>query len=334
MPASSLTRLSSVATAAVAPLAFALADGAYVVQPGDTVSEIAAEHDTTVAAIVAANDLAAGGNLIFAGESLAIPSAHGSARAPASGLSASGESRSGEPGPGARRLVWHTVRPGDTVSSLAVRYHAWTDEVITRNDLASSGAITVGQRLRIPVVLAALPDRERAASSGTASSGPGRSGSASSGTEQSGSASSAPGGATLPDPSHARVRRVIERVASRYGVDPDLALAVSWQEAGWQQDHISSARAIGAMQVLPSTGAWIETLIGRDLDLRRLPHNVTAGVVLLRELVQLAPLPRAVAGYYQGLQSVRDHGMFTDTKQYVRNVLYLQRQYHRGHYPY
>ncbi|MGH3507347.1 MAG: lytic transglycosylase [Nocardioidaceae bacterium] len=329
MPASSLTRLSSVATAAVAPLAFAFADGAYVVQPGDTVSEIAAEHDTTVAAIVAANDLAAGGNLIFAGESLAIPSAHGSARAPASGQSGSNQSASGEPGPGARRLVWHTVRPGDTVSSLAVRYHAWTDEVITRNDLASSGAITVGQRLRIPVVLAALPDRERTASSGPASSGP-----ASSGTERSGSASSARGEDALPNPSHARVRRVIERVASRYGVDPDLALAVSWQEAGWQQDHISSARAIGAMQVLPSTGAWIETLISRDLDLRRLPHNVTAGVVLLRELVQLAPLPRAVAGYYQGLQAVRDHGMFTDTKQYVRNVLYLQKQYHQGHYPY
>ena len=329
MPASSLARLSSVATAAVAPLAFAFADGSYVVQPGDTVSEIAAEYDTTVAAIVAANDLAASGDLIFAGESLAIPSAHGAARKSASDGSRPGASRSGEPGPGARRLVWHTVRPGDTVSSLAVRYHAWTDEVISRNDLSASGAIAVGQRLRIPVVLAALPDRGRPASSGPASSGP-----SSSGPASSGSASSARGEATLPNPSHARVRRVIERVASRYGVDPHLALAVSWQEAGWQQDHISSARAIGAMQVLPSTGAWIETLIGRDLDLRRLPDNVTAGVVLLRELVQAAPLPRAVAGYYQGLQSVRDHGLFTDTKQYVRNVVYLQKQFDQGNYPY
>jgi soluble lytic murein transglycosylase-like protein len=138
----------------------------------------------------------------------------------------------------------------------------------------------------------------------------------------------------LPDPSHQRVRRVIERVSARYGVDPNLALAVSWQEAGWQQDHVSSAHALGAMQVLPSTGAWIETLIGRDLDLHKLRPNVTAGVVLLRELTAVAPLPRALAGYYQGLQSVRDNGMSADTKQYVRNVLYLKAQYDAGNYPY
>ena len=31
----------------------------------------------------------------------------------------------------------------------------------------------------------------------------------------------------------------------------ELALAVSWQESGWQMHHVSSANAIGAMQVLP-----------------------------------------------------------------------------------
>ena len=311
-----MARLSSVATAAVAPLAFAFADGSYVVQPGDTVSEIAVQHDTTVAAIVAANELAAGGDLIFSGERLVIPSAHGSPSTSGSSTSGSSTSGSSNPGPHARRIVWHTVRPGETVTGLAVRYHAWTDEIIARNDLASSGSIAVGQRLRIPVVLAALPDREEARSSPrTAATG-------------------LRGEQSLADPSHSRVRRVIERISGRYGVDPDLALAVSWQEAGWQQDHISSARAIGAMQVLPSTGTWIETVIGRDLELRRLSHNVTAGVVLLRELTAVAPLPRAVAGYYQGLQSVRDHGMFTETKQYVRNVLYLRGQYRQGNYPY
>jgi hypothetical protein len=31
---------------------------------------------------------------------------------------------------------------------------------------------------------------------------------------------------------------------------------------------------------------------------------------------------------------VRDNGMSADTKQYVRNVLYLKAQYDAGNYPY
>jgi N-acetylmuramoyl-L-alanine amidase len=309
-----MTRLASLTTAAVAPVALAFIDDAYVVRPGDTASEIAAEHDTTVAAIVAANDLVAGGDLIFAGETLIIPSAHGSPT----------EADRGRPGPNARRTVWHTVQPGDTVTALAVRYHAWTDEIIARNRLSASGDISVGDRLRIPVVLAALPRHRQAQQQPQ--------------QEPADSASPDQQAARLedrlPNPSQQRVRHVIEQVSARYGVDPDLALAVSWQEAGWQQDHVSSAWALGAMQVLPSTGEWIETLIGRDLDLHRLRPNVIAGVVLLRQLTAVAPLPRAVAGYYQGLQSVRDHGMSADTKQYVRNVLYLKAQYEQGNYPY
>jgi LysM repeat protein len=305
-----MTRLASVTVAAVAPVALVFADDTYVVRPGDTASEIASEHDTTVAAIVAANDLAASGDLIFAGDTLVIPSAHGAPTEPTNR----------QPGPDARRIVWHTVRPGDTVTALAVRYHAWTDEIIASNRLTASADISVGDRLRIPVVVAALPRHKQQPHRESTGSAPDHDGSR---LED-----------RLPDPPQQRVRRVIEDVSARYGVDPDLALAVSWQEAGWQQDHISSAQAIGAMQVLPSTGAWIETLVGRDLLLRRLRPNVTAGVVLLRELTAVASLPRSVAGYYQGLQSVRDHGMSADTKQYVRNVLYLKAEYEQGNYPY
>lgn len=301
MSASPHSRLKSITVLAVSPLALTFVSGEYVVRPGDTATEIAADHDISLAALVAANHLPAGGNLIYAGETLAIPAAHGPrTRTPAT-----------EPrlSPGARRLVWHTVAAGDTVSELASRYHAWTDEVISANQLSGSADIAVGQRLRIPVVLAALPDRSARRPD----------------TDRE---------ARLPNPSQATVRRVVEQIASRYGVDPELALAVSWQEAGWQQDHISSAKAIGAMQVLPSTGRWIESVIGSELDLHDLRDNVTAGVVLLRELTGVAPLRTAVAGYYQGLAGVHEHGMYADTRQYVRNVLALKAQFERGDYPY
>ncbi len=54
-----------------------------------------------------------------------------------------------------RRLVRHTVRPGDTATGLAVRYHAWTRELRSLNHLGRHGTLYVGQRIRIPVVVAA-----------------------------------------------------------------------------------------------------------------------------------------------------------------------------------
>jgi soluble lytic murein transglycosylase-like protein len=136
-----------------------------------------------------------------------------------------------------------------------------------------------------------------------------------------------------PDPSRATVRRIVIDTARRRGVDQNLALAVSWQESGWQMHHISSAQAIGAMQVLPSTGRWISGVLGRRLNLYGVHDNVTAGVVLLKILRDQAPQRRAIAGYYQGLGSVRAHGMYAETRRYVANVLALKHALQRGWNP-
>jgi hypothetical protein len=60
---------------------------------------------------------------------------------------------------------------------------------------------------------------------------------------------------------------------------------------------------------------------GRKLNLLRTQDNITAGVVILRSLTRSAStLDQAIAGYYQGLYSVQHHGMYADTKGYVRAV--------------
>jgi hypothetical protein len=74
-------------------------------------------------------------------------------------------------------------------------------------------------------------------------------------------------------------------------------------------------------------------LVGRDLDLHDLHDNATAGVVLLKVLRQQARTRVAVAGYYQGLAGVREHGMYDDTKRYVANVMALKGRFERGEYP-
>ena len=42
------------------------------------------------------------------------------------------------------------------------------------------------------------------------------------------------------------------------------------------------------MQCLPSTGQWVGSLIGRDLNLLSTQDNITCGVVLLRSLTPVS----------------------------------------------
>src|SRR3954452_1361580 len=69
-------------------------------------------------------------------------------------------------------------------------------------------------------------------------------------------------------PSRDAVAANIRATAARWGVDPRLALGISWEEAGFNQRMVSSVGAIGAMQVMPATGTWAATaIVHRSLDL-------------------------------------------------------------------
>ena len=61
----------------------ALALATYLVQPGDTLSGIAASHGASLAAVEAANPQVANPNLIFAGQSVEIPEGASAVQAPA-----------------------------------------------------------------------------------------------------------------------------------------------------------------------------------------------------------------------------------------------------------
>jgi soluble lytic murein transglycosylase-like protein len=120
---------------------------------------------------------------------------------------------------------------------------------------------------------------------------------------------------------------LIRAAAARLGVDPALALAVAYQESGFDQRRVSGANAIGVMQVIPSSGRWASGLVGRELDLLDARDNVVAGVAILAALTARAPEPTAIAAYYQGMAAVTEHGMFPDTRRYVANVQTLKRRF-------
>ena len=203
----------------------------------------------------------------------------------------------------------YTVRSGDTLSAVAVRHGVTLAALLKASKLSASSVILVGQKVRIPA---------KAATASSANTFAGRTYPASIvGAANRNRAALA----ARSVPSRSQTKAMIVATARRHGVDPKLALAVGWQESGWNQRQVSVANAIGVMQVIPSSGEWASQMAGRHLNLLNTQDNITAGVVILRSLTRSAPsLDKAIAGYYQGLYSVTKNGMYADTKVYVAAI--------------
>ncbi|MDO8107942.1 LysM peptidoglycan-binding domain-containing protein [Isoptericola sp. b441] len=279
----------------------------HTVRTGETVSGIAAQYGTTVAAIVAANGLDSRA-LILAGQDLVIPSSAAPQATPSAGSPAV-----------TATTTTYTVRAGDTVSHLAARYGTSVSAIVAANGLDARAFIRIGQTLQVPT-------RSSSVTSGlVGDTFAGR-------TYPAATVASANRNkAALLEigvPSKAQMQAMIVATAKKYGVDPALAQAVAFQESGFDHTSVSPANAIGTMQVIPSTGEWASELVGRHLNLLDPADNVVAGVVVLRQLTRsTGDVSTAIAGYYQGLSSVRSHGMYADTRRYVANVRTLMSRF-------
>jgi len=122
------------------------------------------------------------------------------------------------------------------------------------------------------------------------------------------------------------VRDTITATATRYGVDASLARAVAWMESGFQPHVVSSAGALGVMQVTPPTWDFVETvLIGAKVP-RSTDGNIRVGVVFLRHLLREfgGDERLALGAYYQGAHAVRKHGLYAETRTYVEAIRSLK----------
>ena len=302
------------AAATSAPAAPAAQTATHTVAAGETVSALAARYGTTVQAIVAANGLDSRA-FIRIGQVLSIPGA-----APATATSAPAAPAT-QPTQG--QSAKHTVVSGDTVAGLAARYGTTTQAIISANRLDSRALIRIGQVLDIPGATTVTTVGN--VTSGVGNTFAGRT------YPQHVVAAANQNLAALRSvgvPSKDEMRALISQTAREMGVDPALALAVAYQESGFNHAVVSPANAIGAMQVIPSSGDWASNLVGRKLNLLDPRDNVVAGVAILRQLVRTAPdLPTAIAGYYQGLAGVQRNGMYDDTRRYVANVQTLMSRF-------
>lgn len=204
------------------------------------------------------------------------------------------------PATGART---YRVAAGDALSRIARAHGVSMAALQEANGISDPDRIRIGQVLRVPAAPAP------AAPTGPAS---GRSGPPAAAAQR------------------AEAGRIIEDVARRYGWNPAFVKALAWQESGWQMGRVSSTGAVGIMQVMPGTGDFVSRrLVGRTLDLRDPVDNVTAGVAFLDHLHDLTggDAEATLAGYYQGLASVRKHGRYASTDAYIRNVLALKARF-------
>lgn len=233
-----------------------------------------------------------------------------------------------------------TVAPGDTLSAIAARTGTTVGALARANGIANPNRVQAGRRLVVPGPgMAGAPAasggaRHRVRGGETLGAIAARYGTSVSALAAlngirnpnaivAGTVLSVPGSLPPPPVSSGEVRGLLESSALRHGVDPALARAVAWQESGWNQAAISSAGAIGVMQLMPATARWFgPAVLGRRIDPHRVEDNVDAGVAYLAWLTRQSGSTRtAVAAYYQGLSSLRKRGPYSDTRDYVASVM-------------
>ena len=110
--------------------------GTVTVQPGDTLSDIAARHGVGVTRLMQANGIS-DANLVMVGQRLTIPGASGRSAAPAA--------------PSAQPTAPYTVKSGETLSEIAARFNTSTERLIQLNRIQNPDLLTSGTRLRIPM---------------------------------------------------------------------------------------------------------------------------------------------------------------------------------------
>ena len=275
------------ALVALAVVATAGAPAVFTIRPGDTLWDLAKKHGTSVNALRELNNLP-GNGAIYAGKTLRVPGGKTSAAAPAR---------------------THIVRSGETLSHLAVRYGTTSAAIRAANGMTGS-TIYAGRRLAIP--------GGGASTSAVPTTNAGKK------IPETVRASVAQNRAILASRSHpskAQVRKMVAATARKHGVSPSLAVSVAYHESGFQQRVVSGVNAIGVMQVLPRTGKVLGQQHGLRLDLLDTQDNITAGVLLLRQLNRSTGSNDAtLAAYYQGLGSIAKKGLLPQTHTYIRNI--------------
>ena len=253
------------------------------------------------------------------------------------------------------------VKPGDTLGEIALRYGMTVAQLSELNGIADPNRIFAGQRLRLsgkPEAEPTAPSGEPAAVVHVVASGEtltgiarryGSSIAAIAAANGIGNPSylrvgqqltipDADGSAAAPAPKmpatmsslvaeRAEIGSIIRAEATAQGVPVAFALAVAWHESGWRPGVVSSAGAVGVMQLTPPTADWVgASMLGQPVDLYDAHSNVQAGITLLKHYLARYSGDRSLvlAAYYQGQTAADRYGVYAMTRPYIASILALE----------
>lgn len=126
----------------------------------------------------------------------------------------------------------------------------------------------------------------------------------------------------------AKFNDLIAQAAARHQMDPRLLHAVIQAESAYNPNAVSSAGAVGLMQLMPDTARRYGVTDRRDAA-----QNIDGGTRYLKDLLSMfnSNLRLAVAGYNAGEGAVMKYHYtvppYPETQNYVQHVLSL---YGRG----
>ncbi len=131
----------------------------------------------------------------------------------------------------------------------------------------------------------------------------------------------------------------ILQAATKYGnLDVDLICAVITHESGrtWDVEIVSSAGAMGLMQIMPRTGKWLAKLenitwTSPEDILFNPTYNIRMGTRYLSYLLKIYSLEGALAAYNAGPLSAdlwvendkQNSVLYEETQEYIPRVLHL-----------
>jgi LysM repeat protein len=299
----------------------------HVVTSGETLTSVAAQDGLSIAALAAANGISPDTQLVN-GTVLQIPPQGEAAPASASTAplaSATGSSEEVSTDADASDSGGYVVQPGDTLTAIAVRDGTTVAALAAANGVDPNGILLAGATLQLPAPGTAGTTEYVSSSTGSPAAA----------AESQPVGASAEGSPSMgPYPTAERVSGPeIANIAASNGVPAPLAQAVGWQESGWNNDVVSVDGAVGVMQILPGTWNWIQRTLtaGTALSPYSAADNVRGGALLLHSLLAATGSESmAAAAYYQGLSSVQQHGMYSDTQQYVNSVMSLASRFGGG----
>ena len=127
----------------------------------------------------------------------------------------------------------------------------------------------------------------------------------------------------------AAMKPILIQAAAESGLPSDLVLAQAWAESSWQVAAVSTADAVGVLQLTAPTVDFVShqlLRLDRPLDALNPAENARMGTRYMRHLLEKTDnnLHQALIAYNQGLGALRRNGPYAEAQRYADRVLALR----------